>query len=64
MNDNLRNSLPVAALRGIVAMPYTVLSFDIGKAYNAEATDEAINSADPCLCEGSEEPRYQRGRPL
>ena len=57
MNDNFRNSLPVAALRGIVAMPYTVLSFEIGKAYNAEAVDEAINTDNRLILACAKDPK-------
>ncbi len=42
MNEGL--TLPVAALRGIVAMPFVVLSFDVAKAYNAAAVDEALRA--------------------
>ena len=40
----VNESLPILPLPGIVAMPYVVLSFDIGKAVHAAAIDAAVNS--------------------
>ncbi|MBR3383335.1 MAG: endopeptidase La [Clostridia bacterium] len=57
MNEENNASLPAAALRGIVAMPYTVLSFDVGMAYNAEAVDEAINSDNRIVLACAKDPK-------
>ncbi len=44
MSVIMNESLPVVTLRNIVAMPYILLSFDIGKPGNGAAVDAAVNS--------------------
>ena len=44
MSALFTGSLPVVPLRSIVAMPYVLLSFDIGKASNVAAIDAAVDS--------------------
>ena len=42
MSAYTRNTLPVVPLRGIVAMPYVILSFDLGNSANIAAVDTAV----------------------
>ena len=44
MSENSKKSLPVVVLRGIVAMPYVLMSFDIGRPENAAAVDAAAGA--------------------
>lgn len=44
MSVLVEESLPLVALRGVVAMPYILLSFDIGKAGNIVAIEAAVNT--------------------
>lgn len=42
MSAYLRNTLPVVPLRSLVAMPYVILSFDLGNSANIAAVDAAV----------------------
>lgn len=44
MSDNSIPKLPIVALRGIVSMPYVIMSFDTSKSYNAAAVNAALES--------------------
>lgn len=44
MSDNSIPKLPIVALRGIVSMPYAIMSFDTSKSYNAAAVNAALES--------------------
>ncbi|MBO4384567.1 MAG: endopeptidase La [Clostridia bacterium] len=44
MSVLVEESLPLVALRGVVAMPFVLLSFDIGKAGNIAAIESAVNT--------------------
>ena len=44
MSDNSTPKLPIVALRGIVSMPYVIMSFDTSKSYNAAAVNAALES--------------------
>ncbi len=44
MSSLFGESLPLMPLRGIVALPYVILSFDVGKALNNAAIEAAVNS--------------------
>ena len=44
MNEYFGTGLPVVVLKSIVAMPYVILSFDVGRPENGAAVDAAIHS--------------------
>ncbi len=57
LNEFYSDSLPVVPLRSIVAMPYVVLSFDLGRAANVAAVEAAVNSDSRILIVCQRDPR-------
>ena len=51
------SDLPVLPLRGIVAMPYVILSFDVSKAGNISAIEAAANSDNRIIIASQKESR-------
>ena len=57
LNEFYSDSLPVVPLRSIVAMPYVVLSFDLGRAANVAAVDAAVNADSRIIIVCQRDPR-------
>ncbi len=57
MSAYTRNTLPVVPLRGIVAMPYVILSFDLGNSANIAAVDTAVGEDNRIIIVCRRDPR-------
>lgn len=57
MSAYYTDSLPVVPLRGIVPMPYVILSFDLGKAANLAAVDAAVAADNRIIVVCQKDPR-------
>ena len=57
MNEIINADLPLVPLRSVVAMPYILLSFDIGRAGNIAAIDAAIGADSRVILVSTKDPK-------